>query len=136
MGYRVSKDPVVYLDYAAATPTDPDVIRKMIPYFDGSYGNPSSLYTSGRRAARAIAETKGQVAKILGAKSEEIIFTGSGRLKLEALICHENAIFSSVCYGASDLSAIAFKAFDIKQFTELAYSEPYYLKEFYNLAKN
>ena len=78
IGYRVSPDPVIYLDYAAATPTDPVVLAAMMPYFGGSYGNPSSLYKSGRRAAQAIAQTKKSVAEILCAQPEEIIFTGSG----------------------------------------------------------
>ncbi len=66
------------MDYAAATPTDSDVLKAMMPYFDGKYGNPSSLYASGRRAAQVIAETKKGIAKILGASPEEIVFTGSG----------------------------------------------------------
>jgi cysteine desulfurase len=68
----------LYLDYAAATPTNPQVIQAMLPYFHGKYGNPSSLYSSGRRAAQIIAKTKEEVAKALGARPEEIIFTGSG----------------------------------------------------------
>jgi cysteine desulfurase len=78
MSNTVKSDKVIYLDYAAATPTDPRVLRAMAPYFDPSYGNPSSLYSSGRRAAVAIMKTKERVAKIIRAKPEEIIFTGSG----------------------------------------------------------
>lgn len=68
----------VYLDYAATTPTDPRVLAHMLPYFSGSYGNASSMYESGRRAAHAIAKAKATVAHILSCAPEEIIFTGSG----------------------------------------------------------
>lgn len=78
MSNTVKSDKIIYLDYAAATPTDPRVLSVMVPYFDASYGNPSSLYSSGRRAAAAIMETKERVAKMVGAKPQEIIFTGSG----------------------------------------------------------
>lgn len=68
----------VYLDYAATTPTDPRVLVHMLPYFSGSYGNASSMYESGRRAAHAIYEAKSAVARIISSAPEEIIFTGSG----------------------------------------------------------
>jgi cysteine desulfurase len=50
----------------------------MLPYFSEKYGNPSSLYTIGRQARRAIEEARQLVADLIGAKKEEIIFTGSG----------------------------------------------------------
>jgi cysteine desulfurase len=71
-------DTAVYLDYAATTPMDPQVLEVMLPYFAGRYGNASSMYGSGRRAAHAIAGARGTVARILGCTPEEIIFTGSG----------------------------------------------------------
>lgn len=69
---------VVYLDYAATTPMDPRVLDFMLPYFSSRFGNASSMYGSGRRAARAIADAKAVVARVLSCNSEEIIFTGSG----------------------------------------------------------
>jgi cysteine desulfurase len=79
MSKNVSSDKIiVYLDYAATTPTDPAVLAEMLPYFDARYGNPSSMYESGRRAAHAIGNAKAAVAEILGCKPDEIIFTGSG----------------------------------------------------------
>jgi cysteine desulfurase len=50
----------------------------MLPYFSEKYGNPSSLYTIGRQAKKAIEESRQKVADLIGAKKEEIIFTGSG----------------------------------------------------------
>lgn len=68
----------VYLDYAATTPTDPRVLEAMLPYFDARYGNASSMYKSGRRAAAALNDARGTVSRILGCEPEEILFTGSG----------------------------------------------------------
>lgn len=68
----------IYLDYAATTPTDLSVLSAMLPYFDKSYSNPSSMHSSGRRAAQVIAKARANVAHVIGALPEEIIFTGSG----------------------------------------------------------
>src|SRR3989344_1374021 len=68
----------IYLDYAATTPLDPGVLKTMLPYMSAEYGNPSSLHGSGRRAGRAIEETRKKVAGVINALPEEIIFTGSG----------------------------------------------------------
>lgn len=69
----------IYLDYAATTPTDPEVIRQMQPYFGQIFGNPSSLHFFGRQTREAIEDARQKVAKLLGAKkSEEVIFTSGG----------------------------------------------------------
>lgn len=68
----------VYMDHSATTATDPGVTEAMLPYFSEKYGNPSSLYTIGRQARRAIEESRQKVSDLIGAKKEEIIFTGSG----------------------------------------------------------
>ncbi len=66
------------MDHSATTATDPAVTQAMLPYFSEKYGNPSSLYTIGRQARRAVEEARQLVADLIGAKKEEIIFTGSG----------------------------------------------------------
>jgi len=66
------------MDHSATTAVDPAVRDAMIPYFSEKFGNPSSLYTIGREARRAIEEARLKVADLIGAKKEEIIFTGSG----------------------------------------------------------
>ncbi len=66
------------MDHSATTPVDPAVTEAMLPYFTEKYGNPSSLYTIGRQARKAIEESRQKVADIIGAKKEEIIFTGGG----------------------------------------------------------
>lgn len=68
----------IYLDYAASTPIDLSVLKKMLPYFGSDYGNASSMHSSGRRSAQVIAQARKETADIIGAVSEEIIFTGSG----------------------------------------------------------
>jgi len=68
----------VYLDYAATTPTDPEVIKAMEPYFFEKFGNPSSIHSFGQEAKKAIEDAREITAKFLGAKSEEIVFTSGG----------------------------------------------------------
>ncbi len=68
----------VYMDHSATTAVDPAVREAMLPYFSERFGNPSSLYSIGRQARRAIEEARQKVADLIGAKKEEIIFTGSG----------------------------------------------------------
>lgn len=68
----------IYLDNAATTPTAPDVLEAMLPYFGKEYGNPSSMYKSGRDASRAMREARTTIAEILKAEANEIVFTGSG----------------------------------------------------------
>jgi cysteine desulfurase len=68
----------VYLDYAATTPTHPDVVKAMLPYFTDAFGNPSSLYSYGQESKTAIEEARAQVAELIGARDEEIIFTSGG----------------------------------------------------------
>jgi cysteine desulfurase len=68
----------IYLDYAATTPTHPEVIKAMMPYFTESFGNPSSIYSYGQEAKDAVERARSKVATLIGAKSDEIVFTGSG----------------------------------------------------------
>ncbi|VFP85649.1 Cysteine desulfurase IscS [Candidatus Erwinia haradaeae] len=68
----------IYLDYAATTPTDPRVMKKMLQYFtlDGNFGNPSSKsHQFGWRAEEAVDIARNQIAELIGADSREIIFT-------------------------------------------------------------
>jgi cysteine desulfurase len=68
----------IYLDYAATTPAHPEVLKAMLPYFTDAFGNPSSIHSLGQEAKDAIEKARHQVAALIGAKSEEIVFTGSG----------------------------------------------------------
>ena len=65
----------IYLDHAATTPTDPAVVQVMLPYFTQQFGNPSSIYRTGQDARAALDRARAQVARVLGAKTSEIVFT-------------------------------------------------------------
>ncbi len=68
----------VYLDHAATTPTHPEVVKAMLPYFTDAFGNPSSIYSYGQEARAAVEEARTRVAGLIGARSEEIVFTSGG----------------------------------------------------------
>jgi len=68
----------IYLDYAATTPTHPEVVAAMLPYFTDTFGNPSSIHSFGQEAKGATEEARDKVAAIVGARSDEIIFTSGG----------------------------------------------------------
>ncbi len=69
---------MIYLDNAASTAVHPDVVKEMLPYFDVQYGNPSSIHQFGRKARKAIQKARKQVAALIGAESNEILFTSGG----------------------------------------------------------
>ncbi len=71
------KNPV-YLDYNATTPIDPEVADEMLPYIRSSFGNPSSSYSPGRINREAINMARQQVADLINARPEEIVFTSGG----------------------------------------------------------
>jgi len=67
----------IYLDYAATTPTDPRVVKAMLPYFTEKFGNTMSFHSFGQKAKQALEESREKVADLMGANPDEIIFTGS-----------------------------------------------------------
>ncbi len=58
----------IYLDYAATTPTHPDVAKTMMPYFTDTFGNPSSVYACGQEAKGAMEEARSKIARFIGAQ--------------------------------------------------------------------
>lgn len=68
----------IYVDNAATTRVSPEVLDAMLPFFNESFGNPSSIYTEGRAVRVAVENARAQVAAAIGADSKEIYFTGSG----------------------------------------------------------
>lgn len=68
----------IYLDYAATTPTHPEVVKAMLPYFTEAFGNPSSIYSYGQEAKGAVEEARVKVANLINARDEEIVFTSGG----------------------------------------------------------
>ncbi len=68
----------VYLDYAATTPLNPEVLRAMLPYLTEKFGNPSSIHKFGQETRAAIENARDELAKILNVKQKEIYFTSGG----------------------------------------------------------
>ena len=68
----------VYLDHNATTPVEPEVLDAMLPYLSGDFGNASSIHTPGQRARAAVETAREQVAALLGARPQEIVFTSGG----------------------------------------------------------
>ena len=68
----------IYVDNAATTKVAPEVVEAVLPYFTEGCGNPSSIYTEGREARRAVEDARAKVAAAIGADPKEIYFTGSG----------------------------------------------------------
>jgi len=68
----------VYLDHAATTPTAPEVVEAMLPYFSARFGNPSSIYGIARESRAAVDRAREQVARVLNAAPDEIYLTSGG----------------------------------------------------------
>ena len=69
---------MIYLDHSATTAVDPRVVAAMAPFWTTAYGNPSSIYGLGRRAAAALEDARRRMARILNCQPAEIVFTSCG----------------------------------------------------------
>lgn len=69
---------MIYLDYNATTPCDPRVLEAMLPFFKELFANPSSLHRPGQEVRRAVEKARSAIARFLGAREDEIIFTSGG----------------------------------------------------------
>ncbi|MGF7117780.1 cysteine desulfurase [Methanobacterium oryzae] len=69
---------MIYMDHSATSQVDKQVFKAMEPYFVHKFGNASTLYSLGRDARKAMENARAQVASLIGAKTEEIIFTSGG----------------------------------------------------------
>ena len=66
---------MIYLDYHSTSPLDPRVLKVMMPYLRGRFGNPASGHALGREAAAAVEKARVEVARLIGAEAREIVFT-------------------------------------------------------------
>ncbi len=69
---------LIYLDHSATTPVRKEVLEAMLPFFTESYGNPSSIYTMAQEGRKAVDDARETIAKIIGGRISEIVFTSGG----------------------------------------------------------
>ncbi len=67
-------------------------------------------------------------------EKQPVVFSGSGRKKLSNILQHENAVYIDVQHNATNMIDIAWQQFAAKKFSDVAYSDPFYLKEFFTIA--
>jgi len=84
---------LIYLDYNASTPIDPEVIEEMLPYLRDRFGNPSSSHLYGRQAKEGIEEARRQMAELINAKDDEMVFTSGGTESNNIALC--GAVFAN-----------------------------------------
>jgi len=85
----------VFLDYASTTPIDPDVLKAVTAAFTEDIGNPSSIHHFGRKAREDVEANRDHVARLLGAKHDEIVFTAGGTES-------DNLAIKGVAYARKD----------------------------------
>ncbi|MDL9980829.1 cysteine desulfurase family protein [Microbacterium candidum] len=90
---------MLYLDNAATTAVRPEVVEAMLPYLTRSFGNPSSHHTVGEEAARALSDARARIARIVGMRAGDIVFT-SGGTEANNLAVKGIAIAATVNRGA------------------------------------
>lgn len=106
----------IYLDYQASTPTDARVLEAMLPYFTDSFGNPhSSSHILGWKSADSIESARYEVASLIGALPEEIVFTSG------ATEANNQAIFGVLAANQTDRKTILVSAIEHKCVKEAAY---------------
>jgi cysteine desulfurase len=82
----VNHQPIIYFDNNATTRVDPAVFEAMVPWLRDEYGNPSSIYSLGKRAARSLDTAREQVASLINCSPDELIFTSCGSESINSAI--------------------------------------------------
>jgi cysteine desulfurase len=90
----------IYLDYNATTPVDPAVLEAMLPFFSSEFGNAASIHTVGQKARSAVETAREQVAALLNAHPQEIVFTSGGTESDNHAIF---GMFNPIDYSAANL---------------------------------
>src|SRR6476661_9539968 len=100
----------IYLDNAATTPVDPRVIEAMMPYLTGKFGNASSIHFFGQEARAAVDKAHHQVAGLINARPNEIVFTSGGteanNLALRGLVEASRKYGAHIVTSAIEHSAV------------------------------
>ncbi len=89
---NTSDRPVIYLDNNATTQVDPVVFEAMVPWLRDEYGNPSSVYSLGKRAAAALDHARDQVAGLIGCTPSELLFTSCGSESINSAILSADSL--------------------------------------------
>ena len=71
-------DHIVYMDHAGTSPLDPEVLASMEPYLTQIFGNPSSIHSVGQKTKRALDSARDRIARLIGCRVSEIVFTSGG----------------------------------------------------------
>lgn len=99
-----------YFDFSAATPVHPEVLEVMMPFFSERFYNPSALYKDARDTQESLDEARGTVARLIGAKPTEIIFTAGGSeaisLALRGIMNHQENEDAAVLISAIEHDAV------------------------------
>ncbi len=103
---NIFKQKPIYLDYAALTPVDPEVLSLMKKLYGSSYGNPNSLHSFGTNAQRVLDQAKKDVAECIGAHPDEIYFTSSATEANRIALSVGRALISPIEHSSVMESAI------------------------------
>lgn len=107
--------PVIYLDYAAATPIDKHVIKAMTPYFSDKFYNPSAAYLAAREVRSDVEDARHDIAKIIGARPAEIVFTAGATesINLAMTVAGDGVVLTDSAEHASVLNAARAHRYEI-----------------------
>ena len=92
----VTSGKMIYMDHASTTPVREEVLEAMLPHFGSSFGNPSSIYALAQEARNTVDQSRDTVARILGARRGEIVFTSGGTES-------DNAALKGIAFALRDL---------------------------------
>ncbi len=111
---------IIYMDHSATTPVRSDVLNAMLPYFTSDFGNPSSIYTIGQEARKAVDDARERIARILGARMSEIVFTSGGtesdNAALKGVAFALRALGKHIITTAIEHHAILHTCYQLEQF--------------------
>ena len=120
----------VYLDNSATTPTDPEVLKTMLPYLTGKFGNASSIHSFGQEARGAIDKARHQVAQLINSRPNEIIFTSGGteanNLAIRGLVEANEKYGKHIIISAIEHSAVKSVCEDLERVGYLVSTLPVY----------